>query len=39
VVNTGVWYESLMERGHMEHLDIDGRIILKLIFDKEYPGR
>jgi hypothetical protein len=27
-----LWWGDLMERNHSEHLGIDGRIILKLIF-------
>jgi len=38
-MHTGVSYENLMERGHLEHPDIYGRIILKLIFNKQDLGR
>jgi hypothetical protein len=31
-VHTGFWWEDLKERGHLEDLGADGRIILKLIF-------
>jgi len=31
-VYTGFWWEELMERGHLEGLGLDGRIILKWIF-------
>jgi hypothetical protein len=30
----GFWWGSLKERDHWEDVDIDGRIILKRIFDK-----
>jgi hypothetical protein len=29
-----IWWESRKERDHQEHLDIDGRVISKWIFDK-----
>jgi hypothetical protein len=28
-VNTGFWWENLMERDHLEDQSVDGRIILK----------
>jgi hypothetical protein len=33
-VHTWYWWGDLMERDHLEDLDVDGRIILKLIFKK-----
>jgi hypothetical protein len=27
----GFWWENIRERGHLEELSVDGRIILKLI--------
>jgi hypothetical protein len=30
----GIWWGDLRERGHLENLGVDGRIILKLIFKK-----
>jgi hypothetical protein len=30
----GYWWESRKERNHQEDLDIDGRVILKLIYEK-----
>jgi hypothetical protein len=35
-INTGLWCGNLKERDHLEELDIDERIILKLIFRKWY---
>jgi hypothetical protein len=32
-VNTGFLWVDLMERDHLEDLDVDGRIILKWIFN------
>jgi hypothetical protein len=29
-VHTEFWWRDLRERDHLEHLDIDGRIILKI---------
>jgi hypothetical protein len=31
---TEIWWGNLMEKGHLEDLDIDERIILKFIFKK-----
>jgi hypothetical protein len=33
-VHTGFWWGDLVERDHLEDLDVDGRIILKYIFKK-----
>ena len=33
-MHTGFWWGNLREGGHMEDPDIDGRIILKWIFEK-----
>jgi hypothetical protein len=33
-VHTEFWWGDLRERNHLEHLGIDGRIILKWIFEK-----
>jgi len=33
-VNTGFWWGSLRERGHLVDPGVDGRIILKWIFRK-----
>ena len=32
--HTRFWWESLRERDHSEGLGIDGKIILKVIFEK-----
>jgi len=37
-VHTGLWWGNLRERDHLEHLDIDGRIILKCIFKRREVG-
>jgi hypothetical protein len=37
-VHTGFWCGNLRERAHMEDLGIDGRIILKWVFEK-WNGR
>jgi hypothetical protein len=31
---TKLWWETLRERDHLEDLDLDGKIILRLIFRK-----
>jgi len=31
-MHTGFWWGEMMERGHLEYLDVDGRVILKWIF-------
>ena len=33
-VYTGFWWGNLRERNHLEDLDIDGKIILRWIFEK-----
>jgi len=33
-MHTEFWCEDLRERDHLKGIDIDGRIILKLIFQK-----
>jgi hypothetical protein len=37
-VHTGFWWESLSEGGQLEDLGVDGRIILKWIFEKRDGG-
>jgi ABC-type spermidine/putrescine transport system permease subunit II len=32
--NTGFWWEDLMEKDHLEYLDVDGRTILKWNFKR-----
>jgi hypothetical protein len=34
VVYTGFWWEDLMEKDHLEYLDVEERIILNWIFKK-----
>jgi hypothetical protein len=36
VLYTEFWWGTLRERGNLEHLGVDVRIILKLIFKKFY---
>jgi len=36
-VHTGLWWEKA-KREHLEDSDVDGRIILKLIFDRFEKG-
>jgi hypothetical protein len=31
-VHTGFWWANLRERDHLEHLSIDGKVILKWFF-------
>jgi hypothetical protein len=33
-VHTGLWWEYLRERDHLENVGVDGRIILKWIFNQ-----
>jgi hypothetical protein len=33
-VHTGFWWGDLKRRDHLEHIGVDGRIILKWIFKK-----
>jgi len=37
-LRTGFWWGYLKDGDHMEHLGVDGRIILKLIFNKRNLG-
>jgi transposase len=37
-VHTGFWWGNLRNRDHLEDPDIDGRIILRLIFSKLAGG-
>ena len=37
-VRTGFWWGDLRERGHLEDLSVDGRIILKRIWKKRDRG-
>ena len=36
-VHTGFWWENLREGGHLEDPGVDGKIILKWVFEK-YDG-
>jgi hypothetical protein len=38
VVHIGFWWGNLKERDDLKDLDVDGRIILKLIFKKWREG-
>jgi hypothetical protein len=33
-VHAGFWWETLVERDHLEDLGLDGRVTLKLVFKK-----
>jgi len=33
-VHTGLWWAKLREKGHLEDLAFDGRLIVKLVFKK-----
>jgi len=33
-VHRGIWWQDVMEGGHFDDPDLDGRIILKWIFKK-----
>jgi len=33
-VHSGFWWKNLSEEDHLKNLDLDGTIILKMIFDK-----
>ena len=37
-VHTGFWWRNLNYGGDLENLDLDGRIILKWVFRKQYGG-
>ena len=34
-MHTGFWWGDLREKNHLKDVDVDGRIILKWIFNKE----
>jgi hypothetical protein len=38
-VHTGLWWGNLREGDHLEDLGVDGRIILKWIFERLGGGR
>jgi hypothetical protein len=35
-MHTGLWWGNLNERGHLEDLGIDGRIIVKWILNSQH---
>jgi hypothetical protein len=37
-VHTGFWWRSLKDGDHLEDRDVDGRVILKWIFEKWDDG-
>jgi hypothetical protein len=37
-MHTGFWWENLRKRDHLNDLDVNGRITLKLIFKKRWGG-